>query len=332
MSKGSSLGMRDAYFEELLKIFRADKNTFFISADNGSPLMDPISELPGQFLNVGIAEQQMVAMACGIALEGRSVWFYAIDPFVSVRVVEFVKLDMCAMNLPITALGVGSGYSYDNMGPTHHAVGDIAVLRPWPNLKIYSPSDNVIAAALARVSYQNRGPQYIKFDRVTPVNLYEDLSEAEITKAINNGLLISRWGTWGSREIGIVRGNDVCIISTGRMVHNAIKIADNLKDAGISVGVVDLFRLKPINEKLLLEVVASYKHIVTYEEDFLIGGLGSAIAEIMIDHGVFKPVLRIGQSDRFVYDLGGRDIIWEKYGLDERSAENKIIMWLNTNH
>ncbi len=312
MSKGSSLGMRDAYFQELLKIFRSDKNTFFISADNGSPLMDPISELPGQFLNVGIAEQQMVAMACGIALEGRSVWFYAIDPFVTVRVVEFVKLDMCAMNLPITALGVGTGYSYDNMGPTHHAVGNLAVMRPWPNLKIYSPADNVIASALARVSYENHSPQYIKFDRVTPVNLYEieDINIAD-------GLLTPR------------TGSDVCIISTGRMVHNAIKIACNLENAGISVGVVDIFRLKPINEKILLEIMANYNRIITYEEDFLIGGLGSAIAEIMVDHGVFKPVLRIGQSDRFVYDLGGRDVIWEKYGLDELSAENKITKWLS---
>lgn len=315
MSKGSKLGMRDAYFQELLEIFRNDKNTFFISADNGSPLMDPISELPGQFLNVGIAEQQMVAMACGIALEGRSVWFYAIDPFVTVRVAEFVKLDMCAMNLPITALGVGSGYSYDNMGPTHHAVGNIAVMRPWPNLKIYSPSDNTVASALARVSYENRAPQYIKFDRATPPDIYQSGDINSIS--LGSGLLVPR------------TGNDICLISTGHMVHNAIKIADNLKNSGISVGVIDLFRLKPINEKLILETMANYKRIVTYEEDYLIGGLGSAIAEIMVDHGIFKPVLRIGQSDRFVFDLGGRDVILKKYGLDEQSVENKILTWLN---
>lgn len=317
MSKGTKLGMRDAFFVELQKIFQEDKKTFFISADNGSPAMDPLSEMPGQFLNVGIAEQQMVAMACGIALEGRSVWFYAIDPFVTVRVVEFVKLDMCAMNLPITALGVGSGYSYDNMGPTHHAVGNIATMRPWPNLKIYSPSDNVVAAALARVSYENHAPQYIKFDRVTLTNLYEKVAEVGVLNhAISNGLLVPR------------KGSDVCIISTGRMVHNAVKIADNLKNTGVSVGVVDLFQLKPINERLLLEIMANYKRIVTYEEDYLIGGLGSAVAEIMVDHHAFKPILRIGQSDKFVYDLGGRDVIWEKYGLNEKSAENKILAWL----
>ena len=148
--------------------------------------------------------------------------------------------------------------------------------------------------------------------------MYEDLAETRIiNQAINNGLLVPR------------TGNDICIISTGRMVHNAIKIADNLKNAGISVGVIDLFRLKPINEKLLLETVANYKRVATYEEDFLIGGLGSAIAEILVDHSIFKPVLRIGQSDRFVFDLGGRDAIWEKYGLDEQSAESKITAWLN---
>lgn len=319
MSKGSSLGMRDSFFTELLTIFKEDKNTFFVSADNGSPMMDPISELSGQFLNVGIAEQQMVAMACGLALEGKLVWFYAIDPFVTVRVTEFVKLDMCAMNLPITALGVGSGYSYDNMGPTHHAVGNIATMRPWPNLTIYSPSDNIIAAALARVSYENRSPQYIKFDRTTPVNLYEGVAEAgNINHAISNGLLFPE------------NGNEICIISTGRMVHNAIKIAENLRNNGVSVGVIDLFRLKPINEGGLSEAISSYKRIVTYEEDYLIGGLGSAVAEIMVDRGLFRPTLRIGQKDKFVYDLGGRDVIWQKHSLDQKSVETRILKWLNT--
>ena len=309
MSKGSSLGMRDAFFIELQKIFREDKNTFLISADNGAPEMDAISEMPGQFLNVGIAEQQMVAMACGIALEGKSVWFYAIDPFVTIRCLEFVKLDMCAMHLPITALGVGSGYSYDNMGPTHHAVGNIATMRPWPNLTIYSPSDNTVAAALASVSYKNRSPQYIKFDRTTPINLYV---AGEIN--FDDGLAMPR------------RGNDVCIISTGRMVHNALQIADKLMPQ-ISVGVIDLFRLKPINADLLLKMIAPYRRIVTYEEDYLIGGLGSAVAEIMVDNEFFMPTLRIGQQDRFVYDLGGREIIWQKYGLDVQGAIKQIFNW-----
>ncbi|OGM97020.1 MAG: hypothetical protein A2817_00115 [Candidatus Yanofskybacteria bacterium RIFCSPHIGHO2_01_FULL_39_8b] len=311
MNKGNILGMRDSFFVELLRIFKNDKNTFLISADNGAPTMDLISDLEGQFLNVGIAEQQMVAMACGLALEGKSVWFYAIDPFVTIRCLEFVKLDMCAMNLPITALGVGSGYSYDNMGPTHHAVGNIATMRPWPNLTIYSPSDNIIASALAYISYEDRRPHYIKFDRTTPVNLYENKPVN-----INHGLIHTK------------SGNQVCIISTGRMVHNAVKVAEKLDKEGVSTGVVDLFRLKPINSALLLEILTNYQKIVTYEEDYLIGGMGSAVAEILVDNGIFKHFLRIGQKDAFVYDLGGREIIWKRLGLDAESVKEKILHWL----
>jgi transketolase len=311
MSKGTTLGMRDSYFKKLLDIFREDKNTFFVSADNGAPTMDDISDLPGQFLNVGIAEQQAVAMACGLALEGRKVWFYAIDPFVTVRVTEFIKLDMCAMNLPITALGVGSGYSYDNMGPTHHALGNIATMRPWPNLVIYSPSDNTTASALADITYESMSPQYVKFDRVTLDDIY---TTDQITPS--EGLAVPRNGT------------DVCIISTGRMVHNSLKVAQHLASQGISAGVIDLFRLKPINEALLLDHVACADKIITYEEDYLIGGLGSAIAEIIVDREIHKPVLRIGQKDIFVYDLGGREVIWKKYGLDIDSVIKKILAWL----
>ncbi len=312
LNKDSILGMRDSYFVELFKIFQNDKKTFFISADNGAPTMDPISELPGQFLNVGIAEQQAVAMACGLAREGRKVWFYAIDPFVTIRVTEFVKLDMCAMNLPIVALGVGSGYSYDNMGPTHHAVGHIATMRPWPNLAIYSPSDNIMATALAYINYEDHKPQYVRFDRVTLNDIYDSGG-----LNIRDGLAVPREGT------------DLCIVSTGRMVHNSLQVAKRLEPLGISVKVVDLFRIKPINSPLLIEHLASANKIVTYEEDYLIGGMGSAIAEIMVDNKIFKPVLRIGQKDTFVYDLGGREAIWEKYGLDVQGATQQILDWYN---
>lgn len=313
VNKSSIIGMRDSYFVELLKIFENDKKTFFVSADNGAPMMDPISELPGQFRNVGIAEQQAVAMACGLAREGRKVWFYAIDPFVTIRVTEFVKLDMCAMNLPITALGVGSGYSYDNMGPTHHAVGNIATMRPWPNLAIYSPSDNITAAALAYINYEDHKPQYVRFDRVTLDDIYNPDGFN-----VRAGLAVPREGT------------DLCIVSTGRMVHNSLQVAKRLEQLGISVKVVDLFRIKPINSQLLLEHLASTNKIVTYEEDYLIGGMGSAIAEIMVDNKIWKPVLRIGQKDVFVYDLGGREAIWEKYGLDVDSVTRKIHNWLTS--
>ncbi|MBI2035443.1 MAG: 1-deoxy-D-xylulose-5-phosphate synthase [Candidatus Liptonbacteria bacterium] len=304
------LVQRDAFFDALYKVFLKDKKTMLISADNGAKSMDQISELPGQFRNVGIAEEQAVGMACGHALEGRRVWIYAIDPFITLRCLEFVKLDMCAMNLPITALGVGAGYAYDIMGPTHHAVGVIAAMRVWPNLTIWSPADNMTAEALAEISYNHNGPQYIRFDRGYLPNLYEN-NKIDFCSGV--GLAC--------------KGKDVAIISTGVMVHQACRVADQLEEKGVSARVIDLFRLKPINQNFLFQYLEGVDKVVTLEEDFLAGGMGSAIAEVFVDNDYRKPLLRIGQRDTFVFDLGGREVIWKKYGLDVESVTQKILNW-----
>jgi|SRR3989344_3588160 len=307
MSSTKSISMRDSYFKALYPIFLEDNKTMLISADNGAPYMDPISELPNQFRNVGIAEQQLVGMACGHAREGRKVWVYAIDAFVTLRCIEFIKLDMCAMNLPITAIGVGSGYAYDIMGPTHHGVGIIATMRPWPNLTIWSPSDGAMSSALAQISYENGSPQYIRFDREGLPDLYGNGTD------FSDGILVPK------------KGSNVTIVATGVMVHQALKIAKELEKFGMDAEVLDLFRLKPLNEEALLGYVGSSRLVVTLEEDFLTGGMGSSIAELFVDNGVETPLLRIGQGQTFVFDLGGREAIWEKYGLDEASIVKKIL-------
>lgn len=307
----SIIGMRDAYFDVLYQIFLKDKRTILLSADNGAPSMDQISVLPNQFQNVGIAEEQMIGMACGLALEGKRVWTYCINPFVSFRALEFVKLDMCAMNLPITALGVGAGFAYDIMGPTHHSIGSIAVMRPWPNLKMYNPADSTAAAALAEINYEDNAPQYVQFDRAGIPNLYEE-------KNINfrDGIVCVKTGT------------DAYIVSYGIMVHQALKVSNILYAMGSNVGVIDLFRLKPINEKFLLKYLSSVPKVVSLEEDFLEGGMGSMLAELFVDHGITTPLLRIGHPNKFVFDLGGREAIWHRYGLDTESLVKKISRWL----
>jgi len=305
------IGMRDAFFDALYRLAREDKNVVVITADNGAPSLDKFAQtLPGQFFNVGIAEQQMFGMACGMAFEGKKVYCYAIAPFVTTRVHEFIKLDVCAMNLPIVALGVGAGYAYDIMGPSHHTVEDIAIMRVQPNLKIYSPADSTCAAALAEISCRDRSPQYIRFDRAGIPNLYDD------NVNVSGGLLNP-----------IESDGDICIISTGIMVHQAVKVATKLAEIGISAGVSDVCRLKPVNIEALLDLVGNVRGVVTLEEHYLAGGLGSMIAEIFVDGNIFKPLLRIGQADRFVFDYGGREAIWEKYGLDVESVVGRIEHW-----
>lgn len=312
-------GMRDSYFDALYPFFMEDKLTMFISADNGAPSMDKFSDLPNQFRNVGIAEQQLIGMACGLALEGRKVWVYAIDPFVTLRCLEFIKLDMCAMNLPITAVGVGAGYTYDIMGPTHHGVGVIASMRTWPNLSIYQPSDVATSKAVAALSYLKPGPKYVRFDRKVLPDLQKNLS----IDSFNRGIRTVREG----------KNNDLCIIATGAMVHTAIHVASKLKEQPemLDATVVDFYRLKPANTEALLDYLNTFDLIVTLEEDFIAGGIGSIISEIATDNDLLRSnlqILRIGQDDQFVYDLGGREAIWQKHGLDANGVTLKITDWL----
>lgn len=306
------IGMRDAFFDALYPFFKKDRNAVLVTADNGAPSLDKFSEnLPGQFLNVGIAEQQMVGLAAGLALEGKKVYTYAIAPFVTLRCIEQNKLDMCAMNLPIVNLGVGAGYAYDIMGPSHHTVEDISVMRVFPNLEIYSPSDSITAAALAELSFKNPSPQYIRFDRSGLKEIHKNTSPDFL-----KGML------------SVQTGGDVCLLATGIMVHQALETAKQLKSKNISAGVVDIFQLKPLNIKNLLELIRPYKKIVTLEEHFLTGGLGSLIAETFADHSISAPLLRLGQGDHFVFTYGGREAIWEKYGLDAASITAKIAVWM----
>lgn len=304
-------GMRDEYFTALYPYFQNNQRNFFLSADNGAPSMDQFSDLPGQFQQVGISEQHMVAHACGLALEGYKVLCYSIGVFV-LRALESIKLNMCAQReqgLPITYVGIGPGFAYSIMGPTHHGVGCYAALRPWPNLSIWLPADSVTAVALAHHFSEHQTPEVIFFDRTDiKAQIYQDRK-----LKLSDGLA------------PVKNGKDITIIGSGIMVHQALKVADLLeRRLGIQVGVIDLFRLKPINEDLLLDLLAGSSRIVTYEEDYLQGGMGSAIAEILIDHRVQKPTLRLGVPDQFVLDMGGRGVIWKKFGLNPEAAAERI--------
>lgn len=304
------LGMRDAFFNALYEIAKKDRKVVLISADNGAPTLDKFaSDLKNQFFTVGIAEQQMIGMAAGMATEGYKVYTYAIAPFVTTRVHEQNKIDICAMNLPIVNLGIGAGYAYDVMGPSHHTVEDISIMRVLPNMTIYSPADGVCAQALAGVSYQSYSPMYIRFDRAGVENIYGD--DFNVQKGFHQ----------------ISNGNHLCILTTGRMVHEAIKVAQELNNFGIQASVIDLFCIKPLPSGLV-EKLSTFPKIVTYEEHLLAGGLGSLILEELSDAGVYRPTLRIGQKDRFVFDNGGRQCIWDKYGLDAESVVKNIKSWM----
>ena len=305
-----AVAMRDRFFDALYPHFRKDKNFVLITADNGWPGIDRFANLPGQFYQVGIAEQQAVGMAAGLALRGRKVLVYAISPFVTARVVEFVKLDACAMNLPVTMVGVGNGYSYAQMSTTHHCAEWISLMRPFPNITLYGPADGECAAAVANNIASSGGPNCVILDRGGIPDLY---AKSDADKLARYGSMILRGG------------GDVALVSTGVMTHRALEVSEALG----GVAVVDVYRLKPL-DGLLLEQVRAYRGIVTLEEHQLAGGLGSVLCEHLADAGISKPVLRLGVPDRFSFELGGREPIQEACGLDLQTVVRKIQVWKET--
>ena len=313
MKDNSVIAMRDAFFDSLYDIAKKDKKVIFVTADCGAPTLDKFREdLPDQYFTVGIAEQNMISVAAGLALEGKIVYAYAIAPFASLRCYEQIKVDLCCMNLPVTVLGVGAGFAYDIMGPTHHTTEDISIMRALPEMTIFNPSDSNISGGLAEITYKSPGPKYVRFDRGGVPLLYTD-------KDINlsEGL------------VHLKRGQDLCIVATGIMVHKALEIKDELAKHSINVGIIDLHRIKPINEKLLFEILDTYTSVVTLEEHFIIGGIGSAIAEALCDNEKNLPLKRLGICDKYYFEYGGREHLHKLCCLDTKSIVDNVTGWMS---
>jgi transketolase len=305
------ISMRDAFFDRLYELAKQDRNIMVISADMGAPSLDRFRrDLSIQYLNVGIAEQNMITVATGLALSGKKVFAYAIMPFATLRCYEITRVDLCMMNLPITIVGVGAGFSYDDSGPTHHATEDISAMRALPNMTILNASDSVMAAAFATMACEIPGPSYVRLDReVLPVT-YQPGTD------FSAGL------------IQLKAGKDIAIIATGNMVPKAHEIASRLAGHSVEAGVIDLFRLKPINKELLLEYICQSERVLTLEEHFLDGGMGSAVAEVMVDHGKTQPLKRFGIRDKYYYTYGGRANIQSACGLDVNTVTRAILEWV----
>ncbi len=311
--KMSTLDMRDAFFDGLYDIAKADPKVMLLTADMGAYSFKKFKkELPGQFINVGVAEQNMVSISAGLTLGGRKAFIYTIIPFVTLRCYEQVKIDLCCMNLPVTIVGVGPGLTYGSDGPTHHATQDIAVMRALPEMTILNPCDPYMSAAFAGIAYRAAGPSYVRIDKGRVPEIY-----AGRINDFSDGLSELR------------QGSQATIIATGIMVQQALKVAQELKRQSLSVGVVDLYRIKPMNEKMLLGIIDKSRRIVTLEENSIIGGIGSLVAELLGDHSRSIPLKRLAIPDGHCFVSGSRECLWAHYGLDKDSLVKQISGWIN---
>src|SRR3990172_9295698 len=258
--------------------------------------------MPEQYINVGISEQNMISAAAGLSLEGKIVFVYAIAPFITLRCYEQIKIDLCTMNLQVTLLGVGAGYSYDSAGPTHHAIEDVSIMRVLPNMSVWCPSTPVVAARCAEYAYKTPGPKYIRLERGKLPLLYDE------KMTLDDGF-------------GVLReGSDLNIIATGIMTHVALEASDKLKQHSVSAGVVDLYRIKPVDNPLFENIIKRSKRLITLEEHLITGGIGSLVAEAAVDGGIMKPVRRLGIREDICFQYAKRKSAHEACRLD-RSEE-----------
>ena len=263
-----------------------------------------------QYINIGIAEQNMVAVAAGLALGGKVPFLYGISTFMTMRCFEQIKVDLCCMNLPVTIVGSGPGYTYGSDGPTHHATQDIAIMRVLPEMTILNPSDAVMAAASVSLAYKNLGPTYIRLEKGILPRLYDDDQD------FDHGFEVLK------------EGCDLIILSTGVMVHRALRVADALYKHSIDAGVIDVYRLKPVNTDSLLSVLSGSSRLVTLEETSVIGGLGSLISELLTAEGKVMSLKVLAAPDQHVYEYGDRDWLHSRYGLDVNGLTGTILKWL----
>lgn len=306
----NTVDVRDAFFDRLYEIAASDRDVIFLTADMGAFSLDKFKKnLSSQYINVGVAEQNLVSVAAGLALGGKKVFIYAIAPFVTQRCYEQIKIDLCCMRLPVTVIGVGAGIAYNSDGPTHHATQDMAVMRALEGITIINPSDPVTSAAAASMSYKENNPVYVRIDKGKWPLLYDEKQD------FADGLALLR------------QGSDILIVSTGLMVHRALEVAEELSRHSIDAAVLDLYRIKPVNVELLLDVISQSKQVVTLEEHSIVGGIGSIISEILTDKGAALTLKRIGILEKTCLGYGNRDWMHSFYGLDVNSINEQILNW-----
>jgi transketolase len=302
------MDMRDAFITRLDQCARLDRDIVFLCNDYGAPSLDSFrTELPGQFFNMAISEQNMISVAAGMAMRGKKVFVYSIASFLTLRCLEQVKIDICCMNLPVTLIGVGTAYAYSADGPTHHATEDLSVMRCLSNLTIYSPPDSNAAGMLADVALRQDGPLYLRFDKGNYPVVYRDALPP-------SGFAVLR------------QGSDACLVGTGLMTNRALAVADALAARGVSCGVVDLLRVKPL-DKGLSDVLGGYARVVTLEEHALTGGIGSAVVEFVSDNELACRVKRVAIAEEKLYAYGLRDRLHEERGLSTNRLVDTVAAW-----
>lgn len=302
--------MRDSMMRALFELAQGNKDVILITGDLGFGLFEGFAEqFPNQFVNIGIAEQNMIGVASGLALEGKIVFVYSIGNFATLRCLEQIRNDACYHNLNINIISMGAGFSYGALGMSHHATEDIAIIRALPGTTVISPSTEYEAYSATIHLSKQTGVGYIRLDK---------------SKVENSNILKEKF------EIGrgsvLVDGSDYTIIACGGIVDEAILAAQNLGKKNISCKVISMHTIKPIDNALIKDCVESSKGIVSLEEGNITGGMGSAILEACFNNGKFPLKMKIlGIKDKYICTVGTQEYLRNSVGISSEFIEDAIL-------
>ena len=297
--------MRNEFAETIFELALSDKRVMLIIGDTGAGLFDDFkNQLPGQFINAGIAEANMISVAAGLAKAGFIPFVYAIGPHMVYRAYEQIRNDLCFNLLNVKIVSVGSGLHYSDHVPTHHSTEDFAVLRVLPNIKIFSPSCGRETKALTRLISKDIGPSYLRLGR------------GKETPSNHN----VRMG----KGIKIKEGKDVTILATGSAVHDSYILSEESDLKKISLDIINIHSIKPLDEKIIIESIIKTKKVITIEEHQRIGGLGDAVASIIAEQNMQIKLIKMGIDDTFCSYIGGYDGIKKQYGLGSDTIKENI--------
>jgi len=290
--------MREAFVRALSELAAEDERIMLVNGDLGfGVLTDFIERFPQHYVNAGVAEQNMTAVACGMALTGARAYTYSIGNFPTLRCLEQLRNDVCYHRSDVTVVAVGGGFSYGQLGVSHFATEDLAAMRSLPGMTVVAPSDPWQAYELTRQLYARGGPAYLRIDKGTA-----GLPEGDV-------------------ELGKVRqvrdGDDAVIFSTGGILGEALSAADALGTEGISVRVIDVHTIKPLDVDGICAAIRDCGHVITLEEHVVSGGLGSAVAEVCAEARLpLKSFRPLGLGDVFPDIVGDQSFLRARYGLD----------------
>ncbi|MDF2522685.1 MAG: transketolase [Clostridiales bacterium] len=299
--------IRDAYGEALHKIGEENKDIVVLEADVGHSSKSILfgKEYPERYFNVGIAEGNMVAMAAGFAAAGKIAFVNTFATFLTLRSGDPINSLLAYTQLNVKLAGTYAGLSDSYDGASHHAISDIALMRSLPNMTVISVADAVETAKATKSAAEYNGPVYLRLSRAPVPIIFDDSYNFEIGKGVQ-----------------LTEGNDVTIIATGYMVQKSLLAAEQLKSHGINARVVNIHTIKPIDKNLLIKCAKETGAIVTAEEHNVIGGLGSAVAEVIVKEFPV-PMDFVGIEDQFA-ESGDYEKLLEKYGLSVQNIVSKV--------